>query len=413
MTKNKRTVWYMSVASVVLALLICLSCVLVPNKTKAQAQTYSLDDDLHKQTKIYSSSFSEDYYVGCEDYSNYTSVDPSITVFTPGLRCTPSAFSNENFNFAYNDNSIIAAICKKLNNDVDIYYAKCTDKTDLQQFELYKLDIYDYEREGKETAHIGDITKHIILLFESSIRDASNQDVYEQFEYVVDSISLQYKELAGVLPRLNLVGHSRGGLTNIQYATEHPYNVASIFSMGTPYSGSTLGQADVVLQMLGYMKQDGTYASMGAEDIMNPEVELKIRDNWNAAYNHYLDANINVVALGSMASLSMVRAFAHDLLNDEEYSKYVEDVIGVIDFIISCWEDYPILEPLTLLFVDGLAQVLDLFGVDLMKVVGDVFDKEAFKSITNEELHEICMLVNYINGEIVIMDDIFIDTNSQ
>lgn len=415
MTQKKRNAWVMSVVSAMLALLICLGCMFIPNNSNAKAQAYSLAYGLHKETKIYSRNFSKDYYLGCEDYANYTSIDPSITVFTPGLGCSPSAFSNdEQFQFAYNQNSIIAAICRKLNNNVDIYYAKCNSNEDLHNFVLYKIDVYDYKlTDERITARIADISKHIILLFDSSIKDESNQKVYNQFEYVVDSVSLQYKQLAGVLPLLNLVGHSRGGLTNIQYATEHPYNVASVFSMGTPYSGSTLGQIDAILQMLDYVDENGDYSSMGAKDIMTPEIELQIRDNWNAAYNHYLDANFNVVALGAMTSLSMARAFAHDLLNYKKYKDTAEDWMNFIEFIISNLEEHPIYAPITLIIVNCLAEIVSCFGKDLMVVVGDIIDNDVLKSITNDELKEISALVNIINDEVVIMDDLFIDTNSQ
>ena len=40
------------------------------------------------------------------------------------------------------------------------------------------------------------------------------------------------------LPSINLVGHSMGGLINMQYAIKHPKNVATLVSLGTPYNGS-------------------------------------------------------------------------------------------------------------------------------------------------------------------------------
>ena len=48
----------------------------------------------------------------------------------------------------------------------------------------------------------------------------------------------------GVLPKLNLIGHSRGGLTNMQYALDHPQMIDSMYSFDTPYIGTTIAELD-------------------------------------------------------------------------------------------------------------------------------------------------------------------------
>ena len=110
--------------------------------------------------------------------------------------------------------------------------------------------------------------------------DSSNYTVYNEFHTILDNISAQYKNLTGVLPRFNLVGHSRGGITNIMYAAEHPYNVASVFSLGTPYSGSALGELEILLGMMGYTDENYVVDNEGVESIMNEEELQNIRDAW-------------------------------------------------------------------------------------------------------------------------------------
>ena len=62
MTQKKRNVLLTSVVSIALALLICLGCLVLSDNIKAEAQTYSINESLHRQTKIYSRNFSDDYY---------------------------------------------------------------------------------------------------------------------------------------------------------------------------------------------------------------------------------------------------------------------------------------------------------------------------------------------------------------
>lgn len=93
---------------------------------------------------------------------------------------------------------------------------------------------------GTSVSSITDISKHIVVVFETPGSDESNDNVYYQFNYVISRIVYDVKILnEKKLPKLNLIGHSRGGLTNMQYALDHPDLVASLVSIGTPYFGST------------------------------------------------------------------------------------------------------------------------------------------------------------------------------
>ena len=380
-------------------------------------------DRLHLNTKIYSSN-NDDYFNGCEDYDNYVNLAPTITVLTHGLGSHDYYWSNnysvENGKkLAYNSSSLINKIYENLDGQMALYRADGIyyESTGDFGFALTKYSYEDYinSNDGKPTSVIDDVSKHIVIVFNSSVADSSNYTVYNEFHTILDNISAQYKNLTGVLPRFNLVGHSRGGLTNIMYATEHPYNVASVFSLGTPYSGSVLGELEILLKMMGYTDENYEVINKGVESIMNEEELQNIRDAWNGAYT--ADVNMNVVAYGSMTSIHLLRALIEDIeVNCEKYEDYgaiINDYSDLINSVINVIDDCPGLTSTTLNFVDGLARIFNDFGIDLFDILFTKIDSNLEGKITYEEVRDVLGLVNVINNEIVIMDDLFIDLNSQ
>lgn len=109
----------------------------------------------------------------------------------------------------------------------------------------YKFRLYDITTQESETStyirsgevdRITDISKHIIVIFDSYDAYESNDNIYYQFNYMLSSIIYDVKILnGGILTKINLIGHSRGGLTNLQYALDHPDLVDSLISIDTPY----------------------------------------------------------------------------------------------------------------------------------------------------------------------------------
>lgn len=86
-----------------------------------------------------------------------------------------------------------------------------------------------------------EIGEHIVLLYDGpddTQEYFSNEEVYDHFEKSLDSMIYTVYSEFGVVPKLNLVGHSRGGITNIEYAINHPRLVSNLMSVGTPYFGS-------------------------------------------------------------------------------------------------------------------------------------------------------------------------------
>ena len=84
-----------------------------------------------------------------------------------------------------------------------------------------------------------------LFLFYQGLDDAStvesyksNYTLYWHFAQALDAFLYSYYQTFGIVPKVNLIGHSRGGLVNMIYALNHPSLVASFMSVGTPYLGS-------------------------------------------------------------------------------------------------------------------------------------------------------------------------------
>lgn len=235
---------------------------------------------------------------------------PQVTFITHGLQGRAAHWSNSIKNatdFAYSENSIIDLLQKRA--DCNIYLAKMY--TPVQEgnitfdLRLYKLKSEDYSyNEDNRIFKITDNLKHSIVIFEADLADQKNDYIYAQFNYMASKILSDLRNLDEnkELPRVNLIGHSRGGLTNLQYALDHPEIVDSIFSLGTPYIGSTSASIDkYILDLFGVRFSD----TAGEDDIVNPEVYLNYLNRWNTNYNE-LYSKIKVHALGGYQSMDML-----------------------------------------------------------------------------------------------------------
>ncbi|MCX4363971.1 MAG: alpha/beta hydrolase, partial [Clostridia bacterium] len=121
-------------------------------------------------------------------------------------------------------------------------------------------------------------------------------NIYYQFNYMMSKVAYDLKGLnGGILPKFNLVGHSRGGTTNLQYALDHPDMVDSLVSLGTPYFGSTT--ANLFGEV--FMGEP----SDGLDDILNTDLNIEYYERWNDNYET-LYKDINAWAFGSYHTLS-------------------------------------------------------------------------------------------------------------
>lgn len=229
-----------------------------------------------------------------------------MTVFTHGVTGYASHWSNDGSNddFSYSKYSLITRLANMI--DSNIYYVKFSDGTkDCVIYDVTKV-LYQNLREGNHSQvkystdnkinNITDVSKHSIVVFEASERSSNglNDDVYTEFNYTISKLVLDIKKINnGKLPKINLIGHSRGGITNMQYALDHPDLVASMYSLGTPFAGSTTASIDYV-----FFDGETTGNKEVAGDITKEEVYMEYMNRWNNNYDR-LYKDINVMALGT------------------------------------------------------------------------------------------------------------------
>lgn len=376
--------------------------------------------------------------------TSYKDVLPAITCLVHGQGGNVSNWSNEEGTFNYDDESLIEQIRMVAGEGAIIYKAevqmKCTDKIENHNvwktegnktyyhctkscergFVLKQLTNENNRYVERVVDKITDFEHHAIILFEATSnytngdktvviyggRISSHEIAYMELECVLDTILADYRYVTGVLPKLNLISHSRGGILSMKYATEHPYNVSNLISMGTPYNGAIFAQSDWIIGGLGL--KDAIECPSG-QDIVSQEMQTTLKTEWNNMLASNPTANINAVAIGSKASVDFISGMlAGDYLN--EYTKikksWLNDLLGALTkfsgaAIAKLHEDYPII-------TDLIFQCVDI-AVD----IGQVFMGDNYTSEQIEALRQIIYNCEIAYGDLVIKDDLFIDFASQ
>lgn len=357
---------------------------------------------LHEQTKRYSADYGEEGYEGCEIYSAQEDAAPSITVLTHGLAGNASAWSNDGASFAYCGDSVIAKIGQSLQEEYDL----CLARWEAGELVLQKLDPEHYADAQVLADGLTDVSRHIVVLYESGCPNGSNAQVYEEFDRTLDLLSLQYKAIAGELPFYNLIGHSRGGLTNLEYAIHHPYNVAALVSIGTPYCGASISCIDAIMEMLNYRKdENGKWNNAGVDSILDAEESLRLRDGWNAMRTACPDAPLRATAIGAAVTFGFVGEFVRELA-DYSYVSAPDFVFEETARQIARLEKDAALAKQAITRLNGLASVLNWCGCDLYAGI-------TFGNVTYAEAQTLLGLMKPSGNGLLVADDLFVDLDSQ
>ena len=256
--------------------------------------------------------------------NNIVADSPPVTVFTHGYDSAASDWMNNaengDFETQYNPYSMVNKVVELngLNNTI-LLVAKMEgyDSFKLTQYVLGRdTDSGKIEQTGKAAnfnIREQSFGKHYIIVFDSyndgtydksnSKRD-SNDNVYYQFNYMLSYVLYDLKQIdpEHKIPKVNLIGHSRGGLTNLQYALDHPDIVENLISIGTPYRGSS--SATVV-------QYTDNFGGDGLNDIINSEKFNHYRDVWNNNYDR-LYSKINAMAIGAYSTLPFLSKAVHN-----------------------------------------------------------------------------------------------------
>lgn len=283
--------------------------------------TYNYNNEYNKDSEF--NEYNPRYYMDNKN-ENIVSEDVLLTVLTHGLGGSPSNFSKYGSVFGYCDESIISFLCKKQECNVyvcQINYNQKSEKAlsifditnDVYQGIKGNPGIYEYNH---LVNNITDISKHSIVIFDGLEVSYGNTLVYEEFNYAISKIIYDIKLLNNdKLPKINLIGHSRGGLTNMEYALDHPDLVDSIYSFSTPYCSTTIGAID-------YYLLDSSFSSEEAEKDLVTEVYQDYMNRWNMNYSKLNYDKIKVTSFGGYQTIDfMSMVICHEGVED-----YVENM---------------------------------------------------------------------------------------
>ena len=319
-----------------------------------------------------------------------------ITVLTHGLGSNAGAWSNHysennsNDSFAYDPESLISQISDSVGG-AKIYWAKMSGYNSFNLFDITnQTSTTSGYNKNSSINTVTDISKHIIIVFDAFRTTESNNNIYYQFNYMLSKIIYDVKIAnGGILPKVNLVGHSRGGLTNLQYALDHPDLVSTLISLGTPYFSSTtanlFGEA-----LMG--------AGDGLDDILNPDIYYEYNTRWNQNYNT-LYKDIKAYAIGSYHTLSsLVEVVSND--SSGELSDAQKSWINAGLWSINTWK------------LASFAFIADRFTLGIITEILDVM----YPSLQVVDAAEI--LLNEINYDVHPMfvswyNDVLVNLDSQ
>lgn len=236
---------------------------------------------------------------------NEVSSSTNITILTHGMSGSAANWSNDGKHdiFSFTSESLITRL---YNDNTSFYWGCFSDSTNFEFYDITsQLDdcinnhkAYEFEK----TKIVDEIDDNCVLIYEASedVFQLQTDKIYTQFNYLVSSLVKMYKDKNDILPKINLIGHSQGGLVNLLYTLDHPDLVDKVYSLGTPYLGSTSASIDA--NSLDHLF--GT--KLGGEDsIIDSSIYLKYLDRWNSLYDT-LYKNIDVYAISGYTTLELL-----------------------------------------------------------------------------------------------------------
>lgn len=249
-----------------------------------------------------------------EDSSNVMA-GTQVTIFTHGLASSFRDWIGPDTTFdgkIYENHDYLPF---KLSDEV--YYIDTHQN--LLKFHFPDENHYYLSNEGESI----DIKQHIVLLYQG-INDneyKSNDSVFDAFHETIDHFLYSIYLQLGVMPKINLIGHSRGGITNLLYALTHPQVVSNLISVGTPYGGTRWAKA---LDDFEYA-MDSKYVSK-YKDLYDERLLRAYMRKWNTVKEEY---PIDTLAIGCSQTYQFLM---RSLLSSCDAG---ESVINIIDAILS------------------------------------------------------------------------------
>ncbi|MBO4668104.1 MAG: leucine-rich repeat protein [Bacilli bacterium] len=287
-----------------------------------------------------------------------------------------------NYNTSGVSNSIIDYISRR---NCSVYYEKVFEDyyENLQYSYTVLTTVYDEDISDKSKINSINLntSKSICVVLSPQKYDGSHQiysyenDVpsklvnkgvaYKEIETMVNYVIYKYMadDIAShtndptyqlTIPRINMIGHSRGGIVNMQYAIEHPDLVDLLFSIGTPYNGSTVYNYlyNLNSNVVDYL---GDFSQNSIKDCVNPSSYQGLKHYWNTYQDGISEHKTKLYAIGGTMSIDLLRTIAYNYTTDSN------DLIKKALFILNTFSLNPLVNNQPNVQIDKLASYTNMY----------------------------------------------------
>ena len=217
----------------------------------------------------FTTDISQEYqsYIGTRMYNNHYTQYASVNILTPGMGGNADHWlktdPNNTSHLIIDSDTLPYHLCFggdrvdhwgwPLENQGYNVFILSSSANDMKLYPLiHHEDLGYFVKDCGAISNFSDVdlTKQIVILYDGFMGSndiqstntsdyTSNEYIYSMFEDAVNRVVAGIAETQyGFLPRINLIGHSRGGLINLRYAYQYPKVVKNLISLGTPYVSS-------------------------------------------------------------------------------------------------------------------------------------------------------------------------------
>ena len=200
---------------------------------------------------------------------------------------------------------------------------------------------------------INDFNKPIVVLIYPQLNNDGHNIyagenkalAYNELEALVNGFIYKYMSLKRnennpnpKIPKINMIGHSRGGILNMLYAIQHPNIVDTLVSIGTPYNGSTMlnidGSAGIYNLIMNGDENEISSINYGMIDCMDENIYNQIKNDWNRLIAD--GCKTKLITIGSTMTLGLIeKVFKSQKLSNIEdnyiFNKTVNNISAFVE----------------------------------------------------------------------------------
>lgn len=185
--------------------------------------------------------------------------------------------------------------------------------------------------------------KHLVLIYdvnndylEIENNGASNEQIASYFRkslnYFLSIYSIYNNNL---LPRINLIGHSRGGITNLHYASKFEQIIDNLISIGTPFDGSIWAEVENSLNKIKKFKHPEKIVTNYDGLLSNSEQNSILFDSLIDPYK----VSFNCEMTPSIFMNELITAIEEQPINDNELVQDRGVLYDILEYIRSTIPD--------------------------------------------------------------------------